>query len=206
MLVYRLRNSALNRSKHDLQTLHTQPYNHDHPFQYDSKNFLAIFHSPQDSLRVPNYIELWAYKYKMRGWKRRTYWHQNHSWPTIYWLSKEKERIWLERDNLHIIFLPLHISNMTNRSRWKHTHFASGLFFFFLPFFLLSCSSSSELSTGTTRAFVMTSVSQKFSHEIRQAWPRKQDVPTWYTSFTGFFTLLFPINRLTWMNQSLVML
>ena len=64
--IYRLQNYALNRSKHDLQILHTQPYNRDHPFQYGSKSFLAVFHSPQDSLQVPNYIELWAYKYKMR--------------------------------------------------------------------------------------------------------------------------------------------
>ena len=168
MLVYRQRYRALNRSKHDLQTLHTQPYNHDHPFQYASKSFLSIFRSPQDSLQVPNYIEPWAYKYKMRERKGVPIGIGVIIGPLWIDSVKKKEGIWLERDNhLHIILLQLHISNLTNMNRWKLTHFASGLFFFFLPFFFLSYSSSSELSTGTTRALVMTSVSQNFSHEKR---------------------------------------
>ena len=54
MLKYRWQNGALNRSKHDLQILDTQRDNHDHPFQYASKSFLAVFRSPQDSPQVPN--------------------------------------------------------------------------------------------------------------------------------------------------------
>ena len=181
MLVYKLQNCALNRSKHDLQTLHTQPYNRDHPFQYASKSFLAVSHSPQDSLQVPNYSDLWAYNIRW-GAKGVPIGIRIIVCPLFIGSVKEKEGIWLERDNLHIIFLQFHISDSTNRNRWKHTHFASGFFFFFLPFFLLSRSSSSELSTGTTRALVMTSVSQNFSYMyevIWQAWPRKHDIPTW---------------------------